>query len=537
MIDDVLIALGGVGLFLLGIRMLTGGLRGLAGGMLRRLLARFTTNATTGAATGAVLTAIIQSSSATTVTAVGLVGAGFLTFSQALGIVLGANIGTTATGWIIAAIGFKLELGLIAMPLLVIGVVATMFAPGRWRQAGEALAGFSLLFIGVDTMQRGMAGFEGLFTLDSLSSGTIAGRLELVALGVAITLVTHSSSAGVATALTALAVGTISLPQAAAMVIGMNVGTTFDAVLATLGGSAAVRRTGVAHVVFNLGTGILAFFLLDLFSAVAAPRIHGPGDEQFALVAFHTVFNVLGVVLVLPFAGAFARFMEVLVPDRAPSLTGILDKRLLTDAPAACDAATACARAVSAELEHHVRAALTGLSRHRVPDQDLERIRQALETLTDFVAGIPPTPSPSRVRNRISALLHVLDHLHRLLRRCENDERLSILPHDRRLRRLGRVLASLISGTGDLDDTARAARYARMEALIRRQEEAFRMDVISHASPVPATMHEIAMRLDAMRWLHRTAAHLARIHFRMVVAADMPIREKQEVPEPDQESA
>ena len=140
MIDDVLIALGGVGLFLLGIRMLTGGLRGLAGGMLRRLLARFTTNATTGAATGAVLTAIIQSSSATTVTAVGLVGAGFLTFPQALGIVLGANIGTTATGWIIAAIGFKLELGLIAMPLLVIGVVATMFAPGRWRQAGVGSA-------------------------------------------------------------------------------------------------------------------------------------------------------------------------------------------------------------------------------------------------------------------------------------------------------------------------------------------------------------------------------------------------------------
>lgn len=517
MIDDILLAIGGVGLFILGISMLTGGLRSLAGGMLRRLLARFTTNAASGVLTGAALTAVIQSSGATTITAVGLVGAGVLSFHQALGIIFGANIGTTVTGWIVAAIGFKLKLGTIAMPLLLAGVLASMFAPGRWRHAGEALTGFSLLFIGIDAMQRGMVAFEGLVTPETFPADTIAGRIQLVGVGIAITLITHSSSAGVATALAALAVGTVTLPQAAAMVIGMNIGTTFTAALATIGGSQAVRRTGLAHVIFNLMTGLLAFALLDMFSTVAMPRIHGHGDEQFALVAFHTAFNVLGVLLVLPFTGAFARLMERLVPERGPSLTAMLDKRLLADVEAAADAATACVRLLVAEMERHVAARLSSARKPRA--DDLVRIRAAKEGLVDYVAAIPST---AWNRERVNAFLHVFDHLERLLRRSEDDERLSIMPHDRRLSRLARVFVRVVDTSGPLDEKARSARYARLATIIRSQEERYRMDVIGHAAPVPATMHEIAMRLDAMRWLHRAAAHLSRIHFHLVDAADAP---------------
>jgi phosphate:Na+ symporter len=201
--------LGGVGLFLLGMLVLTGGLRGLAGDALRRLLARFTRSPVSGAIAGAVTTAVIQSSSATTVTAVGFVGAGLLSFPQALGIVFGANIGTTVTGWLVAILGFKLELATIAPPLLVAGVLLRLFASGTARQAGWALAGFSLLFIGIDALQQGMGAFEGRVTPENFPEDSPSGRLRLVLIGVAITLVTQSSSAGVATAMVALGTGAI----------------------------------------------------------------------------------------------------------------------------------------------------------------------------------------------------------------------------------------------------------------------------------------------------------------------------------------
>ena len=161
MTSDHLLILGGIGLFLFGMSALTDGLKGLASAPLRRMLARFTRTPLSGAATGAVATAVIQSSSATTVTAVGFVGAGLLTFSQALGIIFGANLGTTLKGWVIALFGFKVELGLLAMPLLFAGVMLSLLLPGRAAQVGRALAGFSLLFIGLGVMQDGVGAFEG----------------------------------------------------------------------------------------------------------------------------------------------------------------------------------------------------------------------------------------------------------------------------------------------------------------------------------------------------------------------------------------
>ena len=251
MTSDILLAIGGLGLFLLGMIIMTEGLKDLAGPSLRRILARFTTNTASSAAAGAVTTAVIQSSSATTVTAIGFVGAGLMTFPQALGVIFGANIGTTMTGWLVALIGFKLDLGVAVLPIVLIGALLKMFGRGRVRPLGWALAGFSLLFIGIDAMQQGMEAFEGRVTPDNFPRDSLIGRLQLVLIGVAITLVTQSSSAGVATAMVALSAGAVSFPQAAAMVIGMDVGTTFTAYLATIGGSTAMRQTGYAHVIYK----------------------------------------------------------------------------------------------------------------------------------------------------------------------------------------------------------------------------------------------------------------------------------------------
>ncbi|MEY8841056.1 Na/Pi cotransporter family protein, partial [Cribrihabitans sp. XS_ASV171] len=218
--SDILAALGGVGLFLIGMHMLSGGLRALAGDRLRALLARFTRTPLSGAATGAAVTALIQSSSATTVTAIGFVSAGLLTFSHALGIIFGANIGTTVTGWLVAILGFKLDLGQTVLPLVLVGALLQLLGRGDWARSGQALAGFSLLFIGIDAMKDGLEAFEGIVTPQDFPEDTVLGRLQLVGIGVLITLVTQSSSAGVATALAALGAGAISFPQAAALVIG-----------------------------------------------------------------------------------------------------------------------------------------------------------------------------------------------------------------------------------------------------------------------------------------------------------------------------
>ena len=238
--------IGGIGLFIVGMIILTDGLRGMSGEWLRRFLAGSTQTPLRGAVAGAITTAAIQSSSATTVITIGFVSAGLLTFSQALGIIFGANIGTTLTGWLVAVVGFKLKLGAVIYPLIPLGAVLKLFGHGRLQSFGWALVGFSLLILGIETMKEGMVYFEGVITPEDFPEDTLLGRLQLVMLGAAITIVTQSSSAGVATALVALGAGLIAFPQAAALVIGMDVGTTFKAALATIGGSTATRRTGYA---------------------------------------------------------------------------------------------------------------------------------------------------------------------------------------------------------------------------------------------------------------------------------------------------
>lgn len=206
----ILNILGGIGLFLLGMIVLTDGLRALAGRTMRSALMRFTKSPLTGAITGAVSTAILQSSSAITVAAVGFVGAELITFPEALGIIFGANIGTTFKGWIIAILGFKLSIGSIFLPIVLLGAILRLFTKGRWANIGYSVAGFGLVFVGITVMQQSMGGLGNIIPFDNLPADTLSGRLILVALGILFTVVTQSSSAGVVAALTALYAGIIN---------------------------------------------------------------------------------------------------------------------------------------------------------------------------------------------------------------------------------------------------------------------------------------------------------------------------------------
>ncbi|MFP5380591.1 MAG: Na/Pi symporter, partial [Vicinamibacteria bacterium] len=178
---------------------------------------------------GAGITALVQSSSATTLATIGFVSAGLLSLPNAIGVVIGANIGTTATGWLVSLLGLKLSIGKIAMPLIGVGALLRLLARERLAQAGLALAGFGVIFVGIDALQAGMAALAGRVDPAQFPVAGLAGRLLLVLLGVLMTVIMQSSSAAVATTLTALSGGAITLDQAAALVIGQNVGTTVTA--------------------------------------------------------------------------------------------------------------------------------------------------------------------------------------------------------------------------------------------------------------------------------------------------------------------
>jgi phosphate:Na+ symporter len=511
MTNGLLTLCGGVGLFLLGMRMLSDGLRAMAGAGLREVLARFTRTPARGAAAGTVATAALQSSSAVTVMTVGFVGAGLMTFPQAVGVILGANIGTTLTGWVVAVVGFKMQLGLMALPLLLAGVLARMFARGRAAQAGWALAGFSLIFIGIDMLQAGMAGFEGAVTPASFPDDTVWGRAQLALIGLAATVAMQSSSAAIATALAAMTAGAIDFPQAAAMVIGMNVGTTVTVALVSLGGSTAMRRTALAHVLFNVMTGAVAFAILDPFTAlmVAVTPGEGVGEAQLALVGFHSVFNVVGVAAVLPFAGVFARAVERLAPERGPALARRLDGALTADPAAAADAAAATAADIWAVLAGvTAKAANEALDPARTPRdmaRTIEAAAQATAAAQGFVERAAAGAAPRAAQTRLAACLNVLDHLARQARRAAQTDRAGALARDRRLRRIGRALAAAMADPGN------AGRFERLHALTLRQRERLRRALLREAAAGRLGAAETGRRLDALRWAQRCAYHGWRI--------------------------
>jgi Na/Pi-cotransporter len=193
---------GGIGLFLLGMVLLTDGLKAFAGEALRRALMRFTGTPVKAFGSGALVTAMVQSSSATTVTVIGFVSAGLLTFPQAVGVVMGASLGTTGTGWIVAVLGLKISVGFYALPLVGIGAFLRLLARGRWKSFGTALAGFGLIFIGIETLQQAMQGIAGVFNFAKLPASGFLGHFLAMLIGMVLTLILQSSSAAVATTLT-----------------------------------------------------------------------------------------------------------------------------------------------------------------------------------------------------------------------------------------------------------------------------------------------------------------------------------------------
>lgn len=305
---------GGVGLLLLGMRLMTDGLRVAAGEALRSILGTWTRTPLRGIVSGAMITSLVQSSGAVTVATIGFVNAGVLTLSQAVGVVYGTNIGTTMTGWLVALVGFEFDIKAVALPAVGAGMLLRLTGQGGRRGAlGEALAGFGIFFLGLDILRSATAGLGEDLSFPHAGAESMRDLVPFVAAGFVLTFLMQSSSAALAIGLTSAAGGVMPLIAGAALVVGTNLGSTTTSLLAVVGATSNARRVAAAHVLFNLLTASVALATLPyLLAAVVAVRGWlGAGDGIVSTLAlFHTAFNVLGVVILWPLTPAFVHFLE-----------------------------------------------------------------------------------------------------------------------------------------------------------------------------------------------------------------------------------
>ena len=306
--------LGGVGLFLLGMRLMTDGLKYAAGISLRNILARSTGTPLLGMFSGAFLTSIVQSSSAVTVATIGFVNAGLMDLTQAVSLIYGSNVGTTMTGWLVSLVGFQLNVKAVALPAVGLGMLLQIIRPqDRLAAIGEVLTGFGLFFVGIDVLKATFAVPGQSLDLVSWTNHGFFSVLLFVFAGFMLTCMMQSSSAAIAVILTAVAGGLVQFQDAAAVVIGANVGTTSTAALSVIGATPNAKRLAAIHVIFNLMTGLAAFLLLSpllkfLRETQMIIGLHSSPAMQLAI--FHTTFNILGVLLFYPLTGWLVFFME-----------------------------------------------------------------------------------------------------------------------------------------------------------------------------------------------------------------------------------
>src|SRR5262247_2968656 len=419
--------LGGVGLFLLGMSVMTSGLKAVAGPGLRTTLRKAAGTPLSGAFWGAFVTLIVQSSSATTMTTIGLVSAGLLTFSQGLGLVFGANIGTTGTGWLIALIGVRVSLTATALPMIFIGALIKLLGRGRVSAAGAALAGFALVLFGLTTLQEGMGGLaEKLHPADlpaifgpgvSWWSG-LFGVFALIVVGLAMTAVMQSSTAAIAVTLSAHFAGAVGLDQACALIIGQNIGTASSSALAAIGASSTAKRLALAYVLFKLIAAVIALVLFPVTIPLLV-RASATIDGVTLLAAYHTAYNVVGVAVLLPLIDRFTRFVERILPERRSPLTRCLDPAALATPLAAEEAVRRTVARSLGTMCRSIGAALAASNqgasvRAKTDAVSVTEASAALRQAREFMSEASSPPESEEEQERLTSTLHALDDASRL---------------------------------------------------------------------------------------------------------------------------
>ena len=322
---NIIKIVGALAFFIFGMKMMSEGIQRAAGSQLRNILRAMTKNKYLGVFTGFLVTALVQSSSATTVMTVSFVNAGLLSLVESAGIMMGANIGTTVTGWIVSLLGFKMNLSAYSIPLFAIGVPLLFSKRGKLKYWGEFLIGFAILFMGLNELKGAVPDLQGnasaLTWIEGIANFGFFSRVLFVFVGALVTIIVQSSSAAMTITLTLVYTGWLPLEVAAAMILGENIGTTITAEIASVVGNTNAKRSARIHSLFNIiGVTwmiILLPFILNFltnfvesFSHIfeGAVKVNEAENQQqildtYALAAFHTTFNILNVLIMLPFVG------------------------------------------------------------------------------------------------------------------------------------------------------------------------------------------------------------------------------------------
>ncbi len=338
---QILTLLGALGMFLYGMNLMSAGLQKAAGSKMRGMLTAMTSNPFKGVLTGLGITTVIQSSSATTVMTVGFVNAGLLTLSQAVGVIMGANIGTTVTAWLVSLLGFKADISLFAVPLMAVGFILSLSKSDKRRHISELIVGFSLLFLGLSLMKESVPDLketpEVLAFIQNWTSYGFGSVLIFLVFGTLLTLVLQSSSATMALTLIMVNMGWIPFEMGAAMVLGENIGTTITANIAAAVGNANARRAAMAHTLFNLfgvcwalalfrpflmlvGTVITWLGLPNPMDIVHSSEIAMTADESmstlYGVSMLHTLFNTFNTAILIWFVPVIVKIVERIIKDK-----------------------------------------------------------------------------------------------------------------------------------------------------------------------------------------------------------------------------
>ncbi len=310
----------GVAIFLFGMLSLEEGFRAFTGGTLERLLRRTTSSTWKSVVFGIVSTTFMQSSSLVSVITISFLSAGLITLGAGIGIIFGANLGTTTGAWLIAGFGLKVDIAAYAMPMLAFGVILIFQSSKVLKGLGYILAGLGFLFLGIHYMKEGFESFKSTIDLSQYAVAGYPGLFLFTAIGVFATVVMQSSHATLVLIITALAAGQITYENALALAIGANVGTTITAILGAMSANEAGKRLAAAHLLFNVVTGLIAILLVyqlvELIDWIANDIGIAADDYTLKLAVFHTIFNLLGITVMLPFIGMMVTTLEKIIPEK-----------------------------------------------------------------------------------------------------------------------------------------------------------------------------------------------------------------------------
>jgi len=449
---------GGLGLFLFGMKTMSEGLQKVAGDRMRKILAALTTNRFVGTLVGLAVTAIIQSSSATTVMVVGFVNAGLMSLVQSIGIVLGANIGTTITAQIVA---FKITA--YALPAIGLGAGLKLFSTSKkWSYVGEIVLGFGILFFGMDVMKhafdpvKSSAEFRHIFTI--VGDNHLVGVL----IGAVMTMIVQSSSATIGITLALASSGILTYEASVALILGENIGTTITANLAAIGTNVAARRTALAHFLFNVIGVAYMLMLFPVFMHFVDKLTPGDADfivqtqEQAANFAVavgdkpfiarhiantHTLFNIINTLVFLPLVGILAKLATMLIPGSESEMEfhlKFIDNRVLNTPPIALGQARAETRrmaGIALEMFDETMLFLTDQNTKRVAGlEKKEEMTDLLQKeITDFLVALSQKSITQETSKSIASMMHMVNDLERVGDHCENLWRLGLRQIDQKV--------------------------------------------------------------------------------------------------------